>query len=323
MKNCGNKLICGANQECFDENEPICCPKGNEACYDKNKKNGKCVPQGSTCCDGNVCNIAQTCVASINSVTVRWKNPYTLAPANPIPGSDGKQNVVISASNEWKTPDGKEVPEEERPRMCSAAERLSGPASMKVIMYPLFGMLGCILAFILVAKTTGVTPLSVGIPAILTVFCSICFCFTNKLLFLAYLLTITACVALGAAHKGGVAAAYAMVFQFLVLAISTDGFGLGILFVGSGVTGVSPYAISTAGSGEPSWSELTQCARYFGYFAIDPNNIVWTRPDDLAWGYCTEGWFTYQMFALGLVAVSQLIMLVGSGLVFLEGSPKA
>lgn len=306
---CGGdvSIICDWGQDCYtdDPTDPTCCEKGEEICLDVEGTNPVCCGFGSTCCDGSCCASSRTCVAATSRANVFWNKPGT-----------GRTAATVSAANEWKLPDGTVA--EIRPRVCSAVDKLSGPASIKVVIYPLFAMLGLIISFGMVAKTTGISPISIGGPAAISVFCSIFFCFTNKLLFLAFFVVLSCCFALGAAHKGGSPFVYSMMFTFLVMAVMSDGFGLGTLFVNEG----RAYQYDTTGSVGAGWGELTTCTTYFDYFGVGAANPIYSSPLDRSWGYCSEGWFTYQMFAYALCFVSQMIMLVGTGLAYLEGSPK-
>jgi len=254
-----------------------------------------------TCCDGVCCNGNEACIKRTSGMLSSFFGVDSKG--DPVGG------ILLRATNEWMYPDGSEP--EDIPRVCSAAGRMGAGSAVKVIIFPVLLILALVVGAIMVLKTTGMSPMFVGLPAVAVIFCAILLCLTQYWP-LAILTCLNAFVALGAMHKGGDFALYCLIPQALILAIICGGFGLGNLFVSSQGDSIL-FDVDRINNAD--------CANYFNYFSYDVRNKPFkVDPQVLTNGLCSEAFLTLAVIATAVSIMFQVLMLVASGVEAISGS---
>lgn len=300
--------LCAWNQKCFkqDRENPTCCALGTKMCKNALGVASGCIPDYQTCCDGTGCAIDEACSIRVEDYTI----PVT---AEEWPG------VVITAKGGWRTPDKKKY--RDLPRQCVAEDKMMGPTAVRVIFMPVMLTLTTLASFGIMHGTTGLSPVKVGGPAALIVLCA-CLTYFSWLWTYGIVLSLSAFVALGGAHKGGSTQAFSMLFQVVALAIVCGGMGLGSLVVESNDAASAVFPATLASPSVSGWAVSTYCKDYFGFFnLVDANRPPTLETSVDSSGYCALGWISFVYLGASIAVACKVVMLVGTGSSYLEGSP--
>lgn len=292
------------DQKQFAQDNAACLEPQQKACYSMGHKfpafdfpTQGCEPW-ETCCDGICCSGNQACIKRISGVVSAYFG---------VDDSGDPETTTLRATNEWLFPDGSEP--EDIPRICSTRGRMSAGSVVKAVIFPVLLMLALVVGAIMVLKTTGMSPMSVGLPAVAVIFCAIILCLTQYWA-AAVLISLNAFIALGAVHKGGDFALYCLIPQAVILAIVCGGFGLGNLFVAGQDSLLFDVGRTNGG-----------CAGYFNYFYYEAANRPFKVDSAIGTkGLCSEGFLTTAVIAAAVSIMFQVLMLVASGVEAISGS---
>jgi len=292
---------------------PMCGAVGTTVCHNLDGSTGAFCRPSESCCDGTCCPSNQKCVMPKAAARVLWDqfNDPLIAPVA----------TNIYASMKWKLPDqssGKDLIS----KQCSATAHISAPSFVRVVILPVCLSLAVLICAGLVVGTTGLNPMSIGIPALMIVVSGLFLCWTNLWAF-GLLACLSGFVALGSAHKGdSTVFAYGLLFQFFALAVICGGMGVGNLWVTAG-QGLIPSSI--AGSSNFNWNSLTDCSNYFDTYRYANNDITkpWKAAQGLIfYGVCSEGFYGIIFICSAVIVFSQAVCLVASGVAFLGGNKE-
>jgi hypothetical protein len=208
-------------------------------------------------------------------------------------------------------------------KVCTP-EYLGAVSTTRVIILPLCLVIAAVISLILVFQAAGVNPLTIAIPAICLVLCSI-FLFFSLFWPVGIVITLAALFAMGAAQKGGSAFLWALFVELFALAVVTGGLGLGSFFFSQATTPQLFFDLGgPTGAHSTSWSALQRCSTYYDYFFVDPTNVPFDADPAFRYrNYCSEGWYTYIGLVADFVVTLQIIMLAATGVAYLRGSSGA